>query len=49
MGEESTESFFRKGVAGDWRNHFTPELKALYKERVGDLLVELGYEADLSW
>ena len=35
QGEESRQSFFRKGVAGDWENLFTSELKAMYKERTG--------------
>ncbi|MHC4218730.1 MAG: sulfotransferase domain-containing protein, partial [Planctomycetota bacterium] len=46
QGEERTSSFFRKGVAGDWRNHFTPKLIELYACRLGDFLVEYGYEKD---
>lgn len=49
QGEEDTRSFFRKGVSGDWKNHFTPALKKLYKERAGDIFVELGYEQDQNW
>lgn len=48
-GQESDNSFFRKGVTGDWRNHFTPELREIYKELVGDFLIESGYEQDYSW
>lgn len=48
-GEDGDESFFRKGVAGDWKNHFTSDLKRLYKERAGQALVEFGYEMDLDW
>jgi hypothetical protein len=48
-GQEDPSSHFRKGVAGDWRNHFTPEIKAVYKEQIGDLLIELGYEQDDAW
>lgn len=48
-GQESAQSFFRKGVAGDWRNHFTPELVEAFKSRIGDLLIELGYESDDAW
>lgn len=43
-GQSDAGSFFRKGVAGDWRNHFTPELNALYQEIVGPEPVEFGYE-----
>jgi hypothetical protein len=40
---------FRKGVVGDWRNHFTDEHKRLFKETVGDLLIRLGYENNNDW
>jgi hypothetical protein len=49
QGQESDRSFFRKGVAGDWKNHFTDELREIYKRIIGDYLVEFGYEEDLSW
>jgi hypothetical protein len=40
---------FRSGKAGDWREHFTPEHKKLFKEVAGDLLVRLGYEKSNDW
>lgn len=40
---------FRKGQAGDWRNHFTEAHKQAFKESTGDLLVRLGYEQDDDW
>ena len=48
-GQESGKSFQRKGQAGDWRNHFTPEITAEYKHVLGDFLVEFGYERSLDW
>jgi len=48
-GDEDRKRFYRKGVAGDWKNHFSPEDKALFKETGGEMLVRLGYEKDLSW
>ena len=48
-GDLDPTSFFRKGVAGDWRNHFGEEERALFQKRAGHLLVSLGYEADGSW
>lgn len=48
-GEEDLTSHYRKGVAGDWVNHFQPEHVALFKSRYGELLVELGYERDYDW
>jgi hypothetical protein len=41
--------FFRKGVSGDWVNHFTPELRCLYKEAIGGFLVRHGYEESHDW
>jgi hypothetical protein len=40
---------FRKGQPGNWREHFTPDNKRLFKELAGDLLVRLGYEEDDDW
>ncbi|HEY1219583.1 MAG TPA: Wzt carbohydrate-binding domain-containing protein [Bryobacteraceae bacterium] len=39
----------RKGVAGDWRNHFTERIKSAFKARYGGVLVAAGYEQDLRW
>lgn len=36
--------FFRKGEAGDWRNHFSPADVRLFDELAGGLLRELGYQ-----
>jgi hypothetical protein len=43
-GEEDPTSFFRKGVAGDWRNTFTEQDRRVFEEMAGDLLAQLGYE-----
>ena len=40
---------FRSGKTGSWREHFTEEHKALFKEIAGDLLVRLGYEENNDW
>jgi len=46
----SPRSFtFRKGRVGDWRNHFTKEHKAAFKEEAGRYLIDLGYESDFDW
>jgi lipopolysaccharide transport system ATP-binding protein len=49
FGRENVRSHFRKGVAGDWKNHFTDELKKLFKAQFGDALVRAGYEKDDNW
>jgi len=46
---EQGKSFFRKGVVGDWRNHFTPDDVQLFKQLTGDLLVRLNYETNTDW
>jgi hypothetical protein len=48
-GQEDTHSHYRKGVAGDWRQHFTPRLADRIAEKYGDLLVIGGYEPDRKW
>ena len=48
-GEEDVTSHYRKGVAGDWRNHFTQAHVDEFKTRYGDLLVRLGYEQSADW
>ena len=48
-GEEDATSFFRKGVAGDWRSVFTEKDRRICNEEAGELLVELGYENDPKW
>jgi lipopolysaccharide transport system ATP-binding protein len=48
-GVEDTKSHERKGVSGDWRNHFTDIVKREFKNKYGQLLIETGYEANLYW
>ena len=48
-GEEDVTSHYRKGVAGDWVNHFRPEHIAYFKEHYNELLVALGYETSDDW
>lgn len=48
-GVEDRSSFVRKGVVGDWRNHFTREAAEVFDALAGDALVALGYESDRAW
>jgi hypothetical protein len=41
--------FFRKGIAGDWKNHFDESLKREFRDVDGKLLVEFGYETGMEW
>lgn len=46
---EDKNSFLRKGVSGDWRNHFNREAGQIFDRFCGDSLVTAGYEQDHSW
>ncbi len=48
-GQEDRSHFFRKGVAGDWKNHFREEDRAIFKDEAGQGLIELGYEPNDQW
>jgi len=39
----------RKGVAGDWKLHFTRRDGQLFHDIAGDTLIKLEYETDDSW
>jgi len=48
-GKENVKSHFRKGVPGDWINHFEERHVRAFKDRYNDLLLKLGYEEDPDW
>ena len=43
-GEEDTESFYRKGIIGDWKNTFKPEDNEYFYQHAGELMNNLGYK-----
>jgi len=43
-GEEDRRSPFRKGLVGDWRNHFSAEAHAHLMKQVEGPLIALGYD-----
>ena len=49
VGEQNNQSHFRKGIAGDWKNHLTTEHKDKMKEVAGEWLIRHGYESGYDW
>ncbi len=43
-GEEDRFSHYRKGIVGDWRNHFDRSTMAYFRQVTQDLLEVLGYQ-----
>ncbi len=43
QGSEDIMSHYRKGVAGDWKQYFTPAVEAYFRSATGDLLEVSGY------
>ena len=48
-GEENKKSFLRKGIAGDWKNHFNKESALVFDKYLGKTLIDLGYEKNNDW
>ena len=48
-GEADPSDHIRKGISGDWRNHFSREAAEIFDRLAGDTLVGLGYEDDRRW
>lgn len=44
QGEEDAGSFYRKGVAGDWKSVFTDRDREIYERIAGEQLAAMGYE-----
>lgn len=45
-GVEDKNSFLRKGIAGDWKNHFDKKAKDIVYQEAEDILVQLGYHVE---
>ena len=46
--QEGETSFLRKGVVGDWKNYFTPELNERFEKEVLAKLKGSGLEFDFE-
>lgn len=41
--------FMRKGIVGDWRNHFDRETAQMFNDHFGKFMLSQGYVDDLNW
>jgi len=48
-GDDAPGAHVRKGVVGDWREHFTHSDAIRFDEIAGDVLVNCGYESSAGW
>ena len=49
VGTVQEKSVMRSGKPGQWKDYFTDAVKNRFKEKVGDVLIELGYEKNNDW
>ena len=49
VGGEDIKSHYRKGVPGDWINHFLEEHIKYFKTNYNELLIKMGYESKDDW
>lgn len=48
-GQEDVKSHYRKGLPGDWMNHFEDIHYEYFHDQYQHVLAKLGYEHDSSW
>ena len=46
--EEKTSPYLRKGVVGDWKSYFTPELNERFEKEVLEKIKGTGLELDFQ-
>lgn len=48
-GATDSKKYLRKGIVGDWKNHFSDTSKILFHDQAGSQLIKLGYENSSEW
>ncbi len=48
-GDANKKDNKRKGIIGDWKEHFNKETAFLFHQHTGNLLLKLNYETDPNW
>ncbi|WP_414623151.1 sulfotransferase domain-containing protein [Calothrix sp. CCY 0018] len=48
-GEEDVYSHYRRGLPGDWKNHFSSHHIEQFKKLFNPILIKTGYETDENW
>jgi hypothetical protein len=48
-GKDAQLRFLRKGITGDWKNHFTPKHRQLAEKYFGETMRKLGYTESREW
>lgn len=48
-GQQNSGSFMRKGIVGDWKNHFSQDARKIFDHYAGQQLIKLGYEKNTDW
>ena len=48
-GDVQQQDHLRSGKPGEWRDVFGDDHKQKFKQSLGDLLVQMGYETDDNW
>ncbi|WP_269527004.1 sulfotransferase domain-containing protein [Coraliomargarita parva] len=49
LKESKQELRFVRSGKSEWRDHFTSDLKSRFKQRFGEILIDLSYEENLDW
>lgn len=49
LAQMNDPHFMRKGIVGDWKNHFTREIAKEFNDHLGKFMLERGYVDNLDW